>query len=351
MNKKNFLRKIFFILILLILISGCKGKKSAEKSLEEIRSGTQGIVMNFLPNFPPEKVHVDADNTFDVILEVRNLGAFPQSDEISDSADTLGKIYLSGYDSNIVRFEPYFKSLNERLLGGKSAINPVGGSDIVKFTGMVIVDNLNVEKYEPILLTTLCYRYDTISEPSVCIDPEPYPTAQEKKVCEVNDITLSSQGAPIAVTRIDEEAFASGTQFKITIKNVGGGDVIKTSDDSIEKCNPFSGFGALGGEKFGVEDIDKVRLEEIKAGKNKLKCGPFIDGSLKGESGYIRLLNGEGTIVCQLLKEAYGSNTAYITPLQIKLSYVYRTSIQKKIQIIKERIGIGVDSADTRNIN
>jgi len=74
-------RLVFILFIaLLILISGCKGKKSTEKSLEEIRTGTEGIVMNFLPNAPPDKIYAEQTdkNEFEVVLELRNKGAFPQ---------------------------------------------------------------------------------------------------------------------------------------------------------------------------------------------------------------------------------------------------------------------------------
>src|SRR3989344_2633267 len=100
-------RLVFVLFIaLLLLISGCKGKKSTEKSLEEIRTGTEGIIMNFLTNAPPATIHVEqgADersNTFEVVLEVRNKGAFPQPEDRGVTAPP-GRIYLSGYDPNII---------------------------------------------------------------------------------------------------------------------------------------------------------------------------------------------------------------------------------------------------------
>src|SRR3989338_691071 len=98
-SKKRLLFTLF--LISLILISGCNSKKTTAKALEEIRTGTEGIVVNFLPNAPPEKIHVEqgADNSFDVVMELRNKGAFPQPDEVSEVQNNFGKVYLSGYDT------------------------------------------------------------------------------------------------------------------------------------------------------------------------------------------------------------------------------------------------------------
>ena len=341
--KKRLIFALF--LVILILISGCKGKKDVKKSLEEIRTGTEGIVMSFLPNAPPPTIHVEqgADersNTFEVVLEVRNKGAFPQPEDRGITAPP-GRIYLSGYDPNIISLKDPKTStdlnsqeLSGKPLEGKSPINPNGGLDLLTFRGQVNVDNLNVEKYEPTLQATACYQYWTTAGPSVCIDPEPYSVAGQKKVCEVNDITMQSQGGPIAVTAIDEEAFASKTQFKITIKNVGGGDVIRY--EALNKCGS-------SGDKILREDIDKVYLKEVKIGNKILNCGPFVntgDSSVRREAGDIRLINGEGFIICELSSGDYGSKTAYITPMTITLLYGYRSSIEKKIQIKREVSGI-----------
>ncbi len=333
---------VAFILILLISISGCKGKKDVKKALEEIRTGTEGIVMSFLPNAPPDKIHVEEGatpetNSFDVVLELRNKGAFPQPED--NIGAPFGDVYLSGYDRNILEFKPESFNLNDKTLEGKSTINPNGGLDLATFKGTVKTENLNVEKYEPTLLVTACYTYNTIAGPSVCIDPNPYSTAKEKKVCEVQDLTLTSQGAPISVTKIDEEALATKTQFKITIKNVGGGDVIKPG--SLGKCSPY------GDDKLLREDIDKVQLEEVQVGNRRITCRPFVDGSPQGVSGFIRLINGEGFIICEFPKTNYElSKTAFTTPLKIKFNYIYRNTAEKKIQIRKESSDLGGGSSD-----
>lgn len=291
--------------------------------------------MNFIQNAPPDRIHVEKGvsedlNSFEVVLEMRNKGAYPQPDE---GTFPSGRIYLSGYDPNIISFkESNVQEFNSKALEGKSSINPNGGLDIATFKGSINVDNINVDKYEPTILASACYFYQTVAGPSVCIDPDPYSVTNERKVCEVQDITLSSQGAPIAVTRIDEEAFARKTQFKITVKNIGGGEALRP--EAIDsKCSPT-------GEKILREDIDKVYLKEAKVGSKSLKCGPFSDaeGGNRRESGEVRLINGEGYIVCELSLEDYGSEvkTAFITPMTITFQYGYRNSIEKKIQIKRE---------------
>ncbi|MBS3114167.1 hypothetical protein J4448_03625 [Candidatus Woesearchaeota archaeon] len=345
--KKRLVFALFLIII--ILISGCKGKKDVKKSLEEIRTGTEGIVLSFLPNAPPATIHVEKGapletNTFDVVLEIKNKGAYPQPDEgVGGLGPSFGKVFLSGYDPSIITLESKdgkSGDISKLTLEGKSTINPNGGQDILSFNGKVIAENLNVEKYEPTLLATACYYYFTVAGPSVCIDPNPYSTVKEKKVCEVQDIALSNQGAPIAVTKIDEEAFATKTQFKITIKNVGGGDVLK-ADATLNKCDPS------GTQKIAREDIDKVNLIWVKISDKALMCGPFAEGPAKNTGGLIRVINGEGFVICELPSNEYSNKiSAYTTPLLIQLSYGYRNSIEKKIQIKQEISGLATSSSE-----
>ena len=335
MNLKRIL--ISILVLTLILLSGCKGKKDTTKALEDVRIGTEGIVVSFVANNPPQKLVVEesTENPIKVVLQMNNRGAYPQPKEgAAGLAPELGRVYLSGYDKNIIDLPIKYSDISQLALEGKSSINPNGGVDFLTFDGKILAEVLNVEKYEPTLLATVCYGYVTVAGPQVCIDPDPYSTISQKKVCQVQDVKLSSQGAPIAVTSITEEALAKRTQFRITIKNVGSGDVIKL--ESFEKCNPF------GVEKLGREDIDKVFIDEVKVSDTELLCSPFIEGSSESSRGYVRLINGEGTIICKLLSDQYANtNTAYTTPLKIRMSYVYKITSERKLQIKKETSDLG----------
>ncbi|MBI3035752.1 hypothetical protein HYY71_05515 [Candidatus Woesearchaeota archaeon] len=360
--KKRLIAALF--LFLLILTAGCKltGKtgtskdsKSA-KSIEDIRVGTQGIIMSFLPNAPPERIYVEQNaptesSSFDVVLELRNKGAYPQPDEpVKPAAEFagLGKLYLSGFDNKIIKLDKNSIDLNPIALEGKSTINPNGGQDIIEFKASIDSSSLNVERYEPTLLATVCYAYHTVAGPSVCIDPNPYSVVKEKKVCEIKPLTFPSQGAPIAITRIDEEAFTTKTQFKITIKNVGGGDVLRRgpSEEVFAKCDPS------GDKKIGREDIDKVYLQEVKISNKELQCGPYAEGLVKGLQGYVRLINGEGFVICELPKEEYTNKaTAYTTPIKITLAYGYRTTAERKLQIKRESTTAIRESSSYQNVD
>src|SRR3989344_2813464 len=352
---KNFIIAVF-LLILVFSISACGKKDSAGSSKENVRTGTQAILMNFLPNNPPDKIHAESDsarNQFDVVLELRNQGAYPKPEDLSligGFGGPKGRLYLSGYDPYIITLVPKAPKsgqsatgadLNQLALDGKSTINPNGGQDILAFQGTVDYSKLRVDKYDVILLATACYQYQTVVGPTVCIDPDPYTTVNQKKVCQVKDTALSSQGAPVAITSINEEAFDQKTQFKITIKNVGGGEVVKK--ESLDKCDPYgkssTAAGSSNSNKIARDDLDKVYVDFVNIADRPITCGPFADGTVKGTSGLLRMINGEGFIICELQKgkgEYSQTNTAYTTPMVIHLSYGYRTTIQRNIQVIRE---------------
>jgi len=214
------------------------------------------------------------------------------------------------------------KRLDRQFLGGRSSINPEGGFDMMEFKGSIYTSGIVIEKYEPVILATLCYPYATKASPSVCIDPFPFDEKQ-KKVCKIGSQTLASQGAPIAITSIDEEASSTKIQFKINLKNAGKGDIIKI--DSLDGCNP------TGGQSLERNDFDRIELVRADAGLSTLRCGPFTEGN-----GIIRLNNGQGFIICSLDKESYqDTKSAYTTPLNLEFRYGYRTTASRPIKISK----------------
>ena len=173
----------------------------------------------------------------------------------------------------------------------------------------------------------------TKASPTVCIDPYPFDDGQEK-VCQIGSQTLASQGAPVAVTKIEQEASTNKIQFKVYVENVGDGDVINSSPGSLGRCSP------LGGGVLERKEFDRVQVQSLTIGGVNLwnadpdlnKCSPFADGS----NDIIRLFDGEGFVICTLTVSELGDiQSAYTTPLNIELSYNYRSTISKGIKISK----------------
>lgn len=410
---KTIFGTMLVLLLLAISVAGCDnigktGKK--DKEVEFVR-GPEGLVMEFVPNYPQDKFIVSKPKQagegepISVLIEVRNKGTYPtegldlgiykeflvkytSSDpgwlertiksygsleqlkesgtyaseysdflKIAGIKDTkifvfgLGALHLSGFDTSIIQMEKDSngkQKLSQRLgeddgtpilyLPAASSVNPLGGVDTAEFDGRIIADNILIDSYNPTILVTACYPYFTKSTPTVCIDPEPFDTRQEK-VCNIGSQTVPNQGAPIAVTKIEQEAAAGKIQFKITIRNVGKGDVIWDKDGVsklvplLSRCNPNEGG------RLGRKDFDRVQLEKVKIGDVDLfdnrKCAPFADGT----NNIVRLFEGEGFVICTYdVPDTVQS--AYTTPIDIELRYAYRSTISKPIQIKKlETVG------------
>lgn len=380
MFKMKICKKILILLVVITLITGCRPPTS-EGSGSEYRSGTKGLTMNFLSGAPPSTIYIDkgANNKYTqeipITIEVYNKGSYPIISDTSSNTDVKNfwtgtwrnddVIYISGFDNKIIsKWEIGSKDLKQqgsegtdypainlgdrmKNLYGKQINNPDGGYDILEFTGTVDLSNLMLEKYEPTFLVTACYDYMTRASPNICIDPDPFSTVKEDKVCTISDTTLKDQGAPVAITKIEQKALSNSMQFKIYFKNVGGGDVIAT--DVLKRCSGQT-TDTSDGETVGKlsrKDMDVVKVKAVMLRgneKDNLKCvGDYIDIEKydgKMEGSYARLINNEGSILCNLPEYKKDSTKkeyreAFETPLYIELLYGYRNTISKKVEIIK----------------
>jgi len=313
------MRKIILIVLIFLLFFSFGCSPETGETDVDYRKGTQGIVMNFMTDMPPATMY---DNMpIDLVVEVRNKGAYPQPNPItgwainviSQTTKGIGTLYLSGFDNTLIMGMP--KQMSILDLEGKNPYNPEGGYDVVSFKGNIInFDSRNIDSYNANFLVTSCYNYETIASQTVCVDPEPYSTKEKTKVCIIPpSYSLSGgQGAPVAVTKIEETVLSNKIQFKIYIKNFGDGKIIDKNRLNID-C-PYS---------LDYTNLDKVYVSGRVSGYS-LSCKP---------RNPITLTKGGGSVICTIPKPVV-SKSAYTTPLQVKLEYGYSSSIQKSVEIL-----------------
>lgn len=313
---------LFVVIVVLIFVSSCGGGGDI-RATENYRTGSDGIVMNFLQRTPDKFYTSTSESQF--AIEVRNSGAFPQRNE--DQIE--GKICVGGFDPAIIGITADrgggggddCVELNKQLLEGKSSVNMRGGYTTQMFRVQPKDLPSGLPSYTTNLIISASYNYKTHASPIVCIDTKPY-EYRESRVCEVGDyssISPGTQGAPVAVSRVEEEAFSEGLLFRIYVRNVGGGTVIPYNDLSI------SGTKNPQNKKFDWNDIDYVTLESASlAGQELTDCNPKD----------VRLINGEGQVFCKY--SARGENRVYKSPLNIVLRYGYLSTISKEIEVIRQ---------------
>jgi len=298
------------LILILLAIVGCSRGPSNQNVQEDYHTGTQGITINFLTNSPPSRVY-EGDN-LDIAIELQNKGAFP-----GEGNSLTGKLELSGFDPASIRGSWDGGGNMPTSLEGKNQGNPEGGYAVMTFkdrSGVRVP--FDADYYEPTILVHSCYKYETEADVMVCIDPDPYEVVEERKVCKIGDVSVGGgQGAPISVTRVEEEVGSDKIYFRIYISNSGDGSAMLTG--AYSDC-PFN---------VELEDLDKVTA------KIKLPYDASPDCSPKGTaSDPIRLTNGQGYIFCKFAKPA--TQSAYRTSLNINLDYVYSSSVSKQVRIV-----------------
>ncbi|MBW2997807.1 hypothetical protein KY349_05700 [Candidatus Woesearchaeota archaeon] len=305
-NKK--IAMILSFALILIILTGCgtfqRGRDEPYVSAEFAATGTEGIVMLFVPDQPPPKVYTQSPLSF--LVEVRNRGTYTVPS---------ATFYLSGYDPNIIPGLPPAYPLLEPL-EGKSQFNPEGGYTTLEFTSPTVNLPNTMPNYRPTFLLTACYPYNTVATPLVCVDPNPLDPTPDKACIARKAYGTGSQGAPVVVDSIEAEARPSGMFFRIHVANTAGGTQ-QASGTVFDQTK-------LGACPVGLQyrDLNMLNFEVSIAGQ-PLECEP--------RTGELRLSNQRGTIFCKFLNVP--NIPAYQTALEVRLMYGYKSSISKMVDI------------------
>jgi hypothetical protein len=295
---------VLLTLLLALLLAGCSGLRGGAKTTPTtFHIGTQGMVLEFLPGSPPARLY--EGDPLSIVVKYANKGAYTVEG---------GMLYVSGYDRAYVPLIPDQQPFNAE---GKSVYNPEGLiSYTAEFNAGAVAAPPYVDTFPQTFKVTACYKYRTEASAEVCIDPDPLRIRPEDKVCVVHDVSLGSQGAPVAVTRVEQDSARGRAQFKIGISNVGGGTVIASSGGSVplDRCHA----------DLRQDEVDKVEIAAELSGR-------FLDCSPK----QVRLINGQGVAFCSLFLSDSQSQEAYQTVLNIYLDYGYRNSIAKRVDVLK----------------
>jgi hypothetical protein len=295
----------------LLLLAACQGGGKVEPKPQDFRTGSQGVVLQFIPNVPPQRIY-DTEQTFNAQLDVFNRGAF----EVGGPGD---RIYLTGFDPSVISGIPT-SGVQLPRIEGKSSFNLEGGRDVVTFQGSIRA--ITADKIPLPLQATTCYEYETQASANVCVDPNPFAPSVRQRVCTPANVGLGSQGAPVAVTNIELEARPGKTIFRVNLANVGGGDAFRHGGQYLQKCSPFDQEG------LRFDEVDHIDVLDVKVSDISIMptCKPLDRGS-------VRLTGGAGSFFCELSNIRAGP--AYVTPLTITLRYGYRNVISKQVELVK----------------
>jgi hypothetical protein len=213
----------------------------------------------------------------------------------------------------------------EFFMAGNTYEYPGGEYDYMTFNGHITNWPVGLDQTTQHLLATTCYQYTTYADPIVCVDPEP--ESEGRKVCTPKSKSWGGgNGAPVAITSIEQENTPRKIVFHINVKNIGGGKVWDAG--KLEKCSPYYPGRAT------PEDLNVVYLGDVRIGDAGLSSAGRT-GGMTCTPQVIRLdpKTGTGTTTCTYPIEYTQIRSAYETPLVIELWYGYSQDIQRDVVI------------------
>ncbi len=344
-------KKLIWLLVVVVVLAGCGQRGGGDTPIkkEEVYTGTEGIVMKMF-NVPET---VGQNEIFTAGLEVENKGAYPDDEDNFKGYLALGldgdhmEIKANGWRKDEWVYGKIGENINDKTVRfqvkGKTLDNPLGGLGVTVVTLNARELREDQSQYRDVdVLMTACYRYQTKAVPTVCVDSSQFNLVEKEKACEVEDIKLKDQGAPIAVTNIEPSMLYDDSgnikpMFLITIENKGDGEVISTMEivrDEKEKIKEVDGKVVI---KYNDNIIQKMCTSQgvdytefnsafitVKLRGTPLDCSPY--------SGVIRLKEDEGIARC-VLTEGIVEGSTYTTPLEITLDYGYMSTVSEKVRV------------------
>ncbi len=330
------------ILVLMVifsfLLTGCQlvGSKT-QGSIPDSSSafkGSDGLVLSFFDDAPPDNLIPDSEFKIAVLLE--NKGAADiKCDETSGSCG----YYLAFAKEPISGVTPSSGELKDALLedeknkeqytilGKESYLS--GGRAAMEFSDKVKVD---VKSTTTALVAFMaCYPYETSLSAPVCVQTAHYTVPEKSRTCELKTLSFSNQGAPVAITKIEQESILSGSyvkpRFKIYISEVGKGTVLAKEPESLKK--------ACTSDTTNLKDvIGLVTIEEATISGKQLDCQETKEGKKKTIA--LTGISKNDFIECSPVESklfSAGASNNLVAPLKIVLGYGYQTAISKDVKI------------------
>jgi hypothetical protein len=285
----------------------------------DIHRGYKGITMRFVEGYPPNQIYAPKyqSDQFNIIMEVQNEGTGTPNNHL---------FVLSGYDPNIIKFGSssahYYRKAYSNKYTGKSLDNPVGHIDTEMWEKVYVTLPDGTDRFRQSFLVTQCYDYQTTATIGVCVDPKPWKAGKSNQICNPGAVTLSGgQGAPVSITNVDVSPMTNKVQLKVEVQNVGDGDVV----DKLEVCRTVGGCRCP--HDLEITDLNEVDIDTVVLGTGKM-CTDLNPNP-------VLLVNGRGYFYCTVdVTPTDGREDAYVSQLKVVLTYGYRSSIRKDMEII-----------------
>ena len=211
------------VIALTLLLTACGGGSETDSNLGSgYVGGQEGLQFEFGRQAPPDEVFDRGQASFDVFLEVENLG----EDRVNMSEVTVS---LKGFTPSEFGLTP-----DDRIQQPEDDLEPVrqAGDNVID-GGRTTVEwprfNFSQEATTGRTITfqaEACYDYKTRATGQLCVLEDLFQIDDDDPFCDVNDPSLpySSSGAPVQVVGMSQDVTGRDRiQFDIEVQNVGSG--------------------------------------------------------------------------------------------------------------------------------
>ena len=280
------------ILLIILLLVSCSSNSGNQQATYNFKQGIGQLNIKFLDNAPPNKIY--PQNQFKIIAELDNQQAY----------DIVGgQVRIVGLDEKYFGVFPLEESFD--TLMGKSLVSPAGDKIFMEFTGESGLLFQNAQSYSNTFFLKVKYDSKVEFSDAVCINPNLYEVYDSG--CKRQDRkSYSGQGAPLAVTRLEQVTFPAGTganvEFRLDVENRGNGK---------------AGFVNLIGSKLGGKEINCVFQGKGVIDEHRVE---FKDKQQKS------------TLICKVFLK---DQSSYETTLTTEFIYDYELKKQQRLNLVK----------------
>jgi hypothetical protein len=322
-----------FLCIVPVLFASCDMKPGTTDV--NYHTGSDGLVMALTNEKSLGEMYESSSFVYGLTIE--NKGAY-------DVAGDGQGILTIGYDPYYIAVNPdaakqqgqqnpiAFGSSNLIVKGislqGKSRYYPTGSKAFLYFPYFT-ARNITGQRSQPEtqIFSSICYPYSTTFSSMACIDFDIYHENTRSQICKQQDLSGSSQGAPVAVTQVEVQNLPTGDNlvrpvFTVHVENIGRGYVLSPVDNLAETERVCTNQ-----DISSTSDFNQVGIEAWLSNSIKLECTP----------DKIRMTQSEGISRCVVkdedLEKAITYRQSYLSPLTVNLSYVYLSTLKNNIKI------------------
>ena len=284
----NMKRKIFFLIIVLLLLVSCKRGGPIESFEEEYKTGIKGLKIDTLGDLKEYQ-----SGPLDIYMQLYN--------EIGYDLEDV-KINLAGFDTYYVDIDNSEQDFS--MIKGRSILSPAVEGKELHFTGRTRKLMPGEEKNEQKFRVYINYKSKIDFFSTVCVKPSKYDVYDSGCEPKKGSTSFRGQGAPLAVTKMEAPIFRTGpeVEFRFELKNKGKGKVKKAS---------------LGKAAIGNREMECY----FRDGRdNALRVIKFDDKKQ------------EAIVIC---KKRLKNRISYDTLVFIEFFYEYERGLKGKLEILR----------------